>query len=116
MFHIFLFVRTHTKFGMKIFEIDFVIEILLYLTFLNSPQGHHFNPRVKNLLAYCSTHHPRQFDMPYDHVKMPPCAPTPPKSDPWGMTQASERNSRSICFISFIFKTTYKVGMTQATD
>ena len=27
------FVRTHTKFGIKIFEIDFVIEIKLYLTF-----------------------------------------------------------------------------------
>ena len=37
----FLFVGTHTKFGIKIFEIDFVIEIKWYLTFwpLPGPQG-----------------------------------------------------------------------------
>ena len=28
-----VFGRIHTKFGIKIFEIDFVIEIYLYLTF-----------------------------------------------------------------------------------
>ena len=36
------FVRRHTKFGLKIFEIDFVIEILLYLMILDllaPPQG-----------------------------------------------------------------------------
>ena len=33
------FVRTHTKFGIKIFEIDFVIEIKWYLTFWAPPQG-----------------------------------------------------------------------------
>ena len=32
------FVRTHTKFGVKIFEIDFVIETKWYLTFWPLPQ------------------------------------------------------------------------------
>ena len=32
------FVRTHTKFGIKIFEIDFVIEIKWYLTFWPHPK------------------------------------------------------------------------------
>ena len=31
--------RTHTKFGIKIFEIDFVIEIKWYLTFWPRPRG-----------------------------------------------------------------------------
>ena len=31
------FVRTHTKFGIKIFEIDFLIEIKWYLTFWPLP-------------------------------------------------------------------------------
>ena len=39
MFCIFLFVRTHTKFGIKIFEIDFVIEIKWYLTFRPLPRA-----------------------------------------------------------------------------
>ena len=34
-----LFVRTHTKFGIKIFEIDFVIEFKWYLTFWSLPRG-----------------------------------------------------------------------------
>ena len=34
-----LFVRTHTQFGIKIFEIDFVIENKWYLTFFAPPQG-----------------------------------------------------------------------------
>ena len=33
------FVRTHTKFGIKIFEIDFVIEIKWYLTFWPLPRA-----------------------------------------------------------------------------
>ena len=36
--------------------------------FLTPTQGHQFDPRAKNLLEICSTHHPLQFDMPYDHV------------------------------------------------
>ena len=32
-----------------------------------------------------------------------------PKSDPWGMTQATEWKSRLICFISFICEKTHKV-------
>ena len=33
------FVRTHTKFGIKFFEIDFVIEIKWYLTFWTLPRA-----------------------------------------------------------------------------
>ena len=33
------FVRTHTKFGIKIFEFDFVIEIKWYLTFCPLPRA-----------------------------------------------------------------------------
>ena len=33
------FVRRHTKFGLKIFEIDFVVEIFLYLTFWPLPRA-----------------------------------------------------------------------------
>ena len=36
------FVRTHTKFGIKIFEIDFVIEIKWYLTFWPRGRGQNF--------------------------------------------------------------------------
>ena len=46
----FIFVRTHTKFGIKIFEID----MLMIFDLLTSPQGHQFDPRMKMLLAFCS--------------------------------------------------------------
>ena len=59
-----LFVRTHTKFGIKIFEID----MLMIFDLLTSPKGHQFDPRMKMLLAFCSARHPRRFDIPHDHV------------------------------------------------
>ena len=59
-----LFVRTHTKFGIKIFEID----MLIIFDLLTSPQGHQFDPRMKILLAFSSARHPRRFDIPHDHV------------------------------------------------
>ena len=36
---------------------------------LTLPKGRQLVPRVKMLLAFCSTHHPRQFDMQHDHVR-----------------------------------------------
>ena len=47
--------RTHTKFGIKIFEIDFVLEIKLYLTFCLLPRA----PRggAKNNCAVASPIH-----------------------------------------------------------
>ena len=39
MFHIFLFVRPHTKFCIKIFEIDFVIEKQMIFDLLAAPQA-----------------------------------------------------------------------------
>ena len=59
-----LFVRTHTKFGIKIFEID----MLMIFDLLTSPQGHQFDPRMKMLPAFCSARHPRRFDMLHDHI------------------------------------------------
>ena len=59
-----LFVRTHTKFGIKIFEFD----MLMIFDLLTSPQGHHFDPRMKILLVLCSARNPRRFDMLHDHV------------------------------------------------
>ena len=59
-----LFVRTHTKFGIKIFEID----MLMIFDLLTSPQGHQFDPRMKMLLAFCSACHPHRFDMLHDYV------------------------------------------------
>ena len=86
-----LFVRTHTKFGIKIFEID----MLKIFDLLTSHQGHQFHPRMKMLLAFCSARHPPQFDMLHDHVWKKNCltplgTPSAPKSHPWGMTQATE--------------------------
>ena len=50
-----LFVRTHTKFGIKIFEVN----MLMIFDLLTSPQGHQFDPRMKMLLAFCSARHSR---------------------------------------------------------
>ena len=35
---------------------------------LTSPQGHQFDPRVKILLAYCSTHYPRLLIIPVNLI------------------------------------------------
>ena len=56
--------RTHTKFGIKIFEID----MLMIFDPLTSPKGDQFDPRMKMLLAFCSARHSRRFDMLHDHV------------------------------------------------
>ena len=42
--------------------------MLIILTILTSPQGHQFDPRIKMLLAFCSAHHRRRFDMLHDPV------------------------------------------------
>ena len=48
-----LFVRTHTKFGIKIFEIN----VLMIFDLLTSPQRHQFDPRMKNVtcILFCSS-------------------------------------------------------------
>ena len=35
---------------------------------MTSPQGHQFEPKVKLLLAFCSTQYPSQFSMSHDHI------------------------------------------------
>ena len=64
MLSIFLFLRTHTEFGIKIFEID----VFMIFDLLTSLQGHQFDPRMKMLLAFCSARHPRRYDMLHDYV------------------------------------------------
>ena len=55
---------------------------------LTSPKGHQFVHGVKNVLAFCSARHPRQFDMPNDHVQNelifdPLGTLSAPKAHPW---------------------------------
>ena len=80
---------------------------------LTAPQSHQFDPRMKSLLAFSSACHPRRFDMPHDHVGNfffdPLSTPSAPKSDPWGMTQATK--SCLIYFVSFICENKNKVGI-----
>ena len=59
-----LFVKTHTKFGIKNFRID----MFMIFDLLTSPKGQQIDPRMKMLLLFCSARHPRQFDMLHDHV------------------------------------------------
>ena len=79
-----LFVRTHTKFGIKIFEID----MLMIFDLLTSPQGHQPDDRMKMLLAFCFARHPRRFDMLHDHVwkknYLTPWVPQCPQVPPLG--------------------------------
>ena len=63
-FIFFIFVRTHTKFGIKIFEID----MLMIFELLTSAKVTSYYPRMKMLLAFCSACLPRRFEMLHDHV------------------------------------------------
>ena len=105
------FVRTHTKFGTKIFEIDFeidfVIEIKWYLTFWP-------HPKVTSLtLGWKCYLHSVLLVIPIDLI----CHMTmfekkkigSPGHPQWGMTQATEWKSRLICFVTFICENTHKV-------
>ena len=86
--------RRHTKFGLKIFEIDFVIEIKWYLTFLPLPRAPGGGDQ-KNWAVACA------IDVSYSHTKSGRILEKKifldhsslhgtPKSDPWGMTQARD--------------------------
>ena len=70
-------VRTHTKFGIKIFEIDILSDIWPF----DLTHDYQFDPRMEILLAYCSARHPRRFDVPHYYVwkiKITPWAPPAP--------------------------------------
>ena len=62
-----LFVRTHTKFGIKILELTWWSKFNDILPF-DLTQSHQFDLRMKILLAFCSARHLRRFDMQHDHV------------------------------------------------
>ena len=107
------FVRRHTKFGLKIFEIDLVIEIKWYLTFGPSPRPLKAGD-PKTCAVACAIHVSNSHTNTgwiSDEKNWPPTPPppphthtrtVPPKSHPWGITQSVEWKSRLICFISFI--------------
>ena len=59
--------------------------MLIIFDLLTSPQGHQFDPRMKILIALCSSRNPRRFDMLHDLFEKKTSAP---KSQPWGITQA----------------------------
>ena len=75
---------------------------------LTSHQGHPFKPRVKSLLALCSTYHPLQFDMPHDHfwifLNPPgrPQGPNAPQVQLWGKTQGDRTKILFDMLIFFI--------------
>ena len=73
---------------------------------LTSPQGHQFDPRMKILLAFCSAHHPRRFDIPHDHVWKkfffdPLGTPSAPNSHPWPREQ-NENPVWYVLYLSFV--------------
>ena len=78
---------------------------LMIFDLLTSPQGHQFNPRMKSLLAFCSACHPRQFDMPHDHVIkktfLPPGHPQHLKVPPLGHDPGNRMKIPSDMFCIF---------------
>ena len=71
--------RTHTNFGIKIFE----IEMLMISDVLTSPQGHKFDSRMKMLLAFCSARHPRHlicYMTMFEKKSLTPWKPPMPQS------------------------------------
>ena len=106
--------RRHTKFGLKIFEIDFAIEILWCLTFWPLPMAPGGGDQ-KNCVIACA------IDVSNSHTKsgwisekkffLTTKPHGTPKSHPWGMTQATEWKSCRICFMSFICEKTHKVWL-----
>ena len=104
------FVRRYIKFGLKMFEIDFVISDLMLFDLLAPYQG----PRgrdPKNWAGACSS------PVSNSHtesgwISEKKFTPTPhgtPKSHPWRMTQAAQWKSGLICLISFICEKKHKV-------
>ena len=114
------FVRIHTKFGVKIFEIDFVIEIKWYLTLPQGPRG----VGQKIFAVACSIH------VSSSHTKFGWISsnglwgdsmsyrrrgiiwfltPKHPQAQPLGHNPGTERKSCLICFVSLICENTHKV-------
>ena len=58
--------RTHTKFGIKIFEID----MLMTFDLLTLPQGHQFDPRMKMLLYLSVVRTHRKFGIKIFEIDM----------------------------------------------
>ena len=104
-----LFVKTHTKFGIKIFEIDMVTE---FNDFWPHPKVTSLTLGWKFYLHFVLLVIPVNWicHMTMFKKKLTPWEPPEPsKSHPLGMTQATKWNFRLICFVSFICENTHKV-------
>ena len=105
--------KLHTKFGIKIFEIDMLTEILWYMTFWPHPKVTSLTLGWKiylhsvllvipvDLICHMTRFEKKKFD--------PLGTPRAPKSNPWGMTQATELKSCLICFVSFICENKHSI-------
>ena len=76
---------------------------LMIFDLLTSSQGHQFDPRIKNLLAFYSARHPLQFDMPHDHVWIfltpwAPPAPQSPTPGAWPM----QKNGNPVWYVLYL--------------
>ena len=99
-----LFVRTHTKFGIKE-----SLKLILQLKFndiwpFDLTQGLELNPRIKKILVFCSIHHPCQFDIPHDHIQKngPPAQPPPPLPSPNPGAWPRCKNKNSIRYVFYL--------------
>ena len=100
--------RTHTKFGIKSYEIDILTDIRPF----DPTQDHQFDPWMKILLAYCSAWHPRRFDVPHYYVwkiKITPWAPQRPEVPPLGHDPGDRMKIPSDMFCVFHCENTHKV-------
>ena len=104
------FVRTHTKFGIKIFEIDMVRNLMIFDLWPH--------PKVTSLtLGWKFYLRSVLLVIPVDLIYRMTIFEknvllgtlSAPKSHPWGKTQGTEWKSRLICFVSFICENTHKV-------
>ena len=107
------FVRRHTKFGLKIFEIDFVIQILMIFYLLAPPQG----PRGWWPKEWCRPVHVSFMEVTHTpnlaefREKIDPQHPmVPPSPTPWAWPRRPNENP-IWCFISFMCEKTNTVWL-----
>ena len=104
------FVRRYTKFGLKIFEIDFYNSYIMIFDLFAPSQGP--SGRGTKKLCRCMCIHVSNLHTKSGWISEKNYSPTPhgtPKSHPWRMTQATKWKSHLICFLSFLCEKTHKV-------